>query len=29
VRWEYNHQAEKGSKEEKLIEVLKNPKDWV
>jgi coproporphyrinogen III oxidase len=29
VRWEYNHQPEKNSPEEKLIEVLKNPKDWI
>jgi coproporphyrinogen III oxidase len=29
VRWEYNHKAESGSAEEKLIDVLKNPKEWV
>lgn len=29
VRWEYNHHPEKGSAEEELIDVLKNPKDWV
>jgi len=29
VRWEYNHHPEKGSPEEQLIDVLKNPKDWV
>ena len=29
VRWEYNHHPEAGSEEEKLIEVLKHPKDWV
>lgn len=29
VRWEYDHQPEVGSAEEKLIEVLKHPKDWV
>jgi coproporphyrinogen III oxidase len=29
VQWQYNHTPEKGSVEEKLIEVLKNPKDWV
>lgn len=29
VQWQYNHHPEKGSEEEKLIEVLKNPKDWV
>lgn len=29
VQWHYNHQPEQGSDEEKLIEVLQNPKDWV
>jgi coproporphyrinogen III oxidase len=29
VRWEYNHQPEIDSEEEKLIKVLKHPKDWV
>tara|TARA_B100001996_G_C18671021_1_gene596738 strand:+ start:970 stop:1875 length:906 start_codon:yes stop_codon:yes gene_type:complete len=29
VRWEYNFTPKKGSKEEKLIEVLKNPIDWI
>ena len=29
VRWEYNHQPATGSAEEKLIEVLKNPREWV
>lgn len=29
VQWLYNHQPEKGSEEEKLINVLQNPKDWV
>jgi coproporphyrinogen III oxidase len=29
VQWQYNHTPEQGSDEEKLIEVLKNPKDWV
>ena len=28
VRWEYNHHPLKGSAEEKLIEVLKNPREW-
>ena len=28
VRWEYNHHPVKGSKEEELIKVLKNPRDW-
>lgn len=29
VQWKYDHHPEKGSVEEKLIEVLRNPKDWV
>ena len=29
VQWKYNHHPEKGSKEEKLIQVLANPKEWV
>jgi len=29
VQWHYNHILEAGSEEEKLLEVLKNPKDWV
>jgi len=29
VQWVYNHHPEKGSEEEKLIEILKNPIDWV
>tara|TARA_B100000768_G_scaffold52447_1_gene50990 strand:+ start:457 stop:1365 length:909 start_codon:yes stop_codon:yes gene_type:complete len=29
VRWEYNHHPEAGSEEEKLIKVLKQPKEWV
>lgn len=28
VQWQYNHHPERGSEEEKLIDVLKNPKDW-
>lgn len=28
VQWKYDHHPEKGSDEEKLIEVLQNPKDW-
>lgn len=28
VQWRYDHHPEKGSDEEKLIEVLQNPKDW-
>ena len=29
VQWQYDHHPAKGSAEERLIEVLKNPKDWV
>ena len=29
VQWKYNHQPEEKSEEEKLIKVLKKPKDWV
>ncbi|CAB4396687.1 unnamed protein product [Rhizophagus irregularis] len=29
ARWEYMHVPEKNSREEKLIDVLKNPRDWV
>jgi coproporphyrinogen III oxidase len=29
VQWHYNHQPETGSEEEILVEVLKNPIDWV
>lgn len=29
VQWQYDHHPEKGSTEEKLIDVLKIPKDWV
>jgi coproporphyrinogen III oxidase len=29
VQWVYDHHPEKGSEEEKLIEVLENPKDWI
>ncbi len=29
VRWDYDLKPEKGSEEEKLIDALKNPKDWV
>jgi coproporphyrinogen III oxidase len=29
VRWEYNFQPQKGSEEEKLLNVLKNPVDWL
>ncbi|MEX0997280.1 MAG: oxygen-dependent coproporphyrinogen oxidase [Flavobacteriaceae bacterium] len=29
VQWKYDHHPEPGSEEEKLLGVLKNPKDWV
>ncbi|XP_076062624.1 oxygen-dependent coproporphyrinogen-III oxidase [Oratosquilla oratoria] len=29
ARWEYMHKPEPGSREAKITEVLKNPKDWV
>ena len=29
VQWRYDHQPEKGSEEEKLVKVLKKPKDWI
>lgn len=29
VQWKYDHHPETGSEEEKLIQVLKNPKEWV
>ena len=29
VQWRYNHQPEANSPEEKLLEVLKKPKEWV
>lgn len=29
VQWKYDHQPESGSEEEKLIAVLRMPKDWV
>lgn len=29
VQWVYNHHPKKGSEEEKLIDILKHPKDWV
>jgi coproporphyrinogen III oxidase len=29
VQWVYDHHPEKGSEEEKLIEVLENPKNWI
>jgi coproporphyrinogen III oxidase len=29
VQWVYDHHPEIGSEEEKLIQVLENPKDWL
>ncbi len=29
VQWVYDHHPEKGSEEEKLIEVLQHPKEWI
>jgi len=29
AKWEYMHKPEEGSKEAELMEVLKNPRDWV
>ena len=29
ARWEYMHQPPKGSAEDRLLQVLKNPQDWV
>jgi len=29
AKWEYMHEPEAGSKESQLLEVLKNPKDWL
>lgn len=29
AKWEYMHEPKAGSKESQLLEVLKNPKDWV
>lgn len=29
VQWHYDHQPEEGSEEERLLKVLKTPKDWV
>ena len=28
-RWEYGHGPDKGSREERILEILKNPKGWV
>jgi coproporphyrinogen III oxidase len=29
ARWEYMHQVEKGSEEEKMMEVIKNARNWI
>ncbi len=29
ARWEYMHQPQPGSQEDKLMKVLQNPKDWL
>jgi len=29
VQWRYDFHPETGSEEEKLVEVLRKPKDWV
>ncbi len=29
VRWEYDHKPEPNSEEDKLVQVLKTPKDWI
>jgi coproporphyrinogen III oxidase len=29
IAWEYNHKIEEGSEEERLMKILKKPKDWV
>ena len=29
VQWKYNHEPEPGSEEAKLLDVLKNPKEWI
>ena len=29
ARWEYMHQPEPGSSEEQMMNVLRNPRDWV
>ena len=28
IAWEYNHKIEEGSDEERLMKVLKSPRDW-
>jgi len=29
VQWKYDHHPKKGSEEEKLLDILKNPREWV
>jgi coproporphyrinogen III oxidase len=29
IAFEYNHKVKKGSEEERLVDVLKSPRDWV
>jgi len=29
ARWEYNFEIESGSEEEKMVNVLKNPREWI
>lgn len=29
VQWKYDHHPEKGSEEEELVEVLRNPREWI
>jgi coproporphyrinogen III oxidase len=29
VQWVYDHHAEPGSEEEKLVNVLENPREWI
>ena len=28
VQWRYDHQPEKGSDEDRLLQVIRNPRDW-
>jgi coproporphyrinogen III oxidase len=29
ARWEYCHEVPSGSEEDRLLEVLRQPKDWI
>jgi coproporphyrinogen III oxidase len=29
VRWEYDFEPAKGSAEDRMLDVLRNPKDWI